>query len=74
MSAAASVVHDWLLVSRRQSHTALRNVTHELSFLLGSTHAHAPLCFPETVLVVEITIRSAAPRCLREVWVSGVMT
>lgn len=59
-----SVVHDWLLIPRGQSHAAVRDVAHELGLFLGRAHAHASLCFPQTVLVVEITIGSAAPRCL----------
>lgn len=61
---AGSVVHDWLLVPRGQSHAALRNVTHKLGLLLRSAHTHTSLCLAKTVLVVEITIGSAAPRGL----------
>lgn len=64
-------MHDRLLVPRRQRHAALRSVAHELALLLGSAHAHAALRALETGLVVEITIRSAAPRGLQNVSLVG---
>lgn len=55
------VVQDWFFGPRRQGHSALCDVAHELSVVLWCAHAHTPLWTEQTLLVMDITIGSAAP-------------